>query len=427
MTIRSLFSLKRGVRTRGRIAHAEDRYVRMPELLSGGNRVTLLRRGAAAYPAMLAEIAAARHQVHLETYILRSDVIGRRFQAALIERADAGVKVRLMFDSVGSFGLVEDDFLAELAHHGVEIVEYHPILPFRRRLIVRLRALRQAAERRMHRPERELHPREPGHWSINNRDHQKLLIVDDRVAFTGGINIGAEYAPPPEGGDWHDLHVRVEGPAAVGLARIFQRAWLRGGGERFPEPREPHSNRDAPMRVHTCDNFGLRNRSRMHSSYRHAIRAAEHSVCIMNAYFIPDQLLIWALTKAARNGVSVRVMVPAKSDVRLVYHASRYVFGRLLRAGVRIFEYQERMMHAKAAAIDTAWATIGSFNLDRRSMLHNLEAGLVILDHGFGASLEQHFDAELERCREITLAEWEARPWSAWFKSWFAHLFAYWL
>lgn len=401
--------------------------MRKPELLSGGNHATLLRAGTEAFPAMLAEISRARHTVHFETYILRSDVIGRRFQSALIERAAAGVKVRLMFDSVGSFGLVDDQYLTELAHAGVDIVEYHPILPFRKRLILRLRELRDSADRRAGRPKRIPNPREPGHWSFNNRDHQKLLIVDDQVAFTGGLNIGAEYAPEPEGAGWHDLHVRVEGPAAVGLARIFHRAWLRGGGERFPEPREPHSDRELPMRMHTCDNFGLRNRSRMHSSYRHAIRAAHSSVCITNAYFIPDQLLIWALTRAAKNGVSVRVMVPAKSDVQLVYHASRYTLGRLLRAGVRVFEYQDRMMHAKAAVVDSVWSTIGSFNLDRRSMLHNLEAGLVILDHRFGESLERQFESDLERCREITLAEWNERSWSALFKAWFAHLFSYWL
>jgi cardiolipin synthase len=425
--MRSLFSKWRAGSERERFAHDDDRYVRVPELLTGSNHATLLRGGGEAFPAMLAEIARARDHVHLESYILRSDAVGRRFQAALIERARAGVKVRLLFDSVGSFGLIEDDFLAELAHNGVDVLEYHPVLPFRRRLILQLRELRQRAERRLGRPERELVAREPGHWSLNNRDHQKILVVDERVAFTGGINIGNEYAPGPEGGDWHDLHVRIEGPAALGLAHSFHRAWLRASGEHFREPRQPRSASRTPVRAHTCDNFGLRNRSRMHTAYRHSIRAARRSICIMNAYFIPDQLLVWALTKAARQGVSVRVMVPANSDVRLVHHASRYLFGRLLRAGVRVFEFQERMMHAKAAVIDGTWATIGSFNLDRRSMLHNLEAGVVILDREFAGTLERQFESDLARCHEVTLAEWSQRSWSAMFLAWFAHLFAYWL
>jgi cardiolipin synthase len=168
-------------------------------------------------------------------------------------------------------------------------------------------------------------------------------------------------------------------------------------------------------------------RSRMHQAYRHAIRNARRSVTIENAYFIPDQLLRMALYDAARRGAVVRVIVPATSDVKLVWWASRYLVARLMRRGIRIFEYPERMMHAKAAVIDGVWSTIGSFNLDRRSMRHNLEAGLVILDAGFAAELERQFERDLALCHEITPAEWSERGTWARFMEWFAHLFSYWL
>ncbi len=405
------------------------RYVREPGTLVGDNRVALLRRGEQAYPAMLEAIANARRSVHLETYILRSDATGRRFQAALIERARRGVAVRLMYDSVGSLNLVSDEFLNELANSGVEIVEYHPVTPWRRELVERLRQVRDVAARRLGRavPQRRV-LREPGHWSFNRRNHHKILVVDDEVAFTGGINIGDEYAPGPEGGDWHDLHVRVEGAVARELARIFHRSWIEAGGALFPQPVAPAPNAaPRPMLAHTCDNMGLRARSRMHGAYRHAIRQARERVSIMNAYFIPDQLLRWALARAARNHVSVRVIVPARSDVQLVHHASRYLFTRLLRAGVRIYEYEGRMMHAKAGVVDGQWATIGSFNLDRRSMFHNLEAGVVVLDGDFAGELEREFESTLESCREVLLPLWDRRPLSARALEWFAHLFAYWL
>jgi cardiolipin synthase len=430
MKLRLLRSLVRAVPSELAAPTGVDlRYARRPELLTGGNRLTLLRRGAEAYPAMLEAISGARRYVHLETYILRSDRTGERFKEVLIERARSGVKVRLLFDAVGSFNLVSDGFLAVLANAGVEIVEYRPITPWRRKLLARLRKLRASTGLQRYAPPRSHPLREPGHWGLNRRDHQKIIVVDDRVAFTGGINIGDEYATGADGGNWHDLHAKIEGPGALGLAAAFHRAWIDAGGEPYAPPPRPAERERAltPALAHTCDNFGLRNRSRMHGAYRHAIRRARASISIFNAYFIPDQLLRWTLADAVRRGVSVRVIVPARPDVRLVGLASRYLYARLLRAGVRIFEYPERMMHAKAGVIDGVWATIGSFNLDRRSMLHNLEAGLVILDPDFARTLEAQFEHDLASCREVTLDAWRRRPWSERVLEWIAHLFSYWL
>src|SRR5882672_7907067 len=196
-------------------------YIRTPELLVEGNRVELLRRGEQAFPAMLAAIASATSHVHLETYILRSDTTGGRFQAALIERARAGVRVRLQFDGLGSLNLISDEYLAQLAEAGVEIVEFHPLTPWRRRWLLSLRGSRERRAQIRGQPAPRHGGSEPGQWRINRRDHHKILVVDDRVAFTGGLNIGDEYAPAPEGGGWHDLHAQVEGPAVLGLAQIF--------------------------------------------------------------------------------------------------------------------------------------------------------------------------------------------------------------
>lgn len=405
-------------------------YVRNAALLGEGHRLQLLVAGAGTFPAMLTAIAGAKRHVHFESYILRSDNTGARFQAALIERALAGVRVRLLYDSLGSFGLVSTEFLSQLAKAGVEIVEYHPITPWRRRLVERLRKLRGSLDRRAGRVSNAAQARaEPSHHSLHRRDHQKILVVDDEIAFTGGINIGDEYAPAPEGGAWHDLHVRIEGPAVLGLADAFRRAWLHADGEPFPAPARPPAASIAmqPALAHTCDNFGRRNRAHMHIAYRHAIHRARSVISITNAYFIPDPLLRRALYKAVRRGACVRVIVPGNSDVKLVWCASRYLFDRLLRRGVRIFEFPGPMMHAKAGVIDGTWATIGSFNLDRRSMLHNLEAGLVVLDHDFARTLEQQFERDIAQCREITLAQWRARSLAHRCIEWFAHLFAYWL
>jgi cardiolipin synthase len=374
------------------------RYVRKARGLREGNRLLLLHGGGAVFGSMLEAIAGARSHVHLETYILRADRTGKRFQAALIERARAGLEVRLLYDSLGSFGL-DSDFVRELEKEGVEVVEFRPIAPWRRG------------------------------WGLNRRDHQKILVVDDRIGFTGGINIGDEYAPPPDGGGWHDLQARIEGPVVVDLARAFRRAWLLGGGRRFPEPpdREPEPKPGFQALAREIDNFGMRQRSRMHAAWRQAVNRAERSAHVMIAYFVPDRLMRRALRRAARRGVDVRVIVPGASDVWMVLYASRYIYASLLRGGVRIFEFPRKMMHAKAGVVDGIWSTIGSYNIDSRSFFHNLEVGLVILDPDFAAQVERVFEQDLAQCREILLEEWNRRGLWERTKEWLCHLFRYWL
>lgn len=396
MALRVLKALSRAEYRSGRPDEPALRYFLRPEKLRPGCRVDLLHGGGETFPAMLAAIAGARRQVHLETYTLRSDRTGLRFQEALIERARAGVAVRVIYDSLGSYGL-DPGFLAELGAAGVEWAEYHPLAPWRQRR------------------------------GLNRRDHQKILVVDGEVAFVGGTNIGDEYAPEPEGGGWHDMHARVEGPVVGELGRLFRRTWLRSGGASFRDPVVDPGEVNGDALAHTIDNHGLIRRGRMHRAYRHAIRAAERSILIMNAYFIPSRSLRRALRAAARRGVRVEVIVPARSDVAMARFASRHLYGRLLKGGVRIHEFEDRMMHAKCGAIDSTWSTIGSYNLDVRSMFHNLEAGLVILDQRFASQLEREFEEHLQHCREIRLEEWSRRPMWDVVLEWISYRLRYWL
>jgi cardiolipin synthase len=333
---------------------------------------------------MLGAIARAEHSVCLEMYILRGDRIGQRFKAALIERARAGVSVRVIYDEIGSIGLAAE-YVAELNEAGVETLEFHPVMPWRPR----------------------------SGW--NRRDHKKLLIVDCRFAFTGGINIGDEYCPAAEGGGgWHDLCAQIEGPAVRDLLGVFAATWHAHGGSPLALPECPPEPPEPPDRalswVEVIANLGAVSRPRIRRAVRHAMERAEKSIRIFSAYFIPDARLRRAFASAVRRGVAVSVIVPARSDLRLVYFASRHLYARLMRSGVRIFEWQGPMMHAKAAVIDGVWATIGSYNFDRRSYIHNLEVGLLIVDREFARELEAQFEADLRNCREVIPQVWPSRP-----------------
>lgn len=396
------FEIPRIARLRRRepFAKGDLGYVPRRERLRAYNCVTPLVGGGDAYPAMLEEIRTARRRVHLEMYILKDDEIGRQFQAAFIERAKTGVEVRVLYDGLGSFAL-PSRYVDELLQAGVEVQVFHPVAPWRSR------------------------------WGLNNRDHQKILIVDDEVGFCGGLNVGDEYRPVEQGGGgWHDMHARLEGPAVFDLSRVFRETWIKAGGAPFPEPElaapRPDRARHTAL-VQVISNERLLKRSRMRFAYLHAIRRAEKSIHLTNAYFIPDRGLRSAFARAVRRGVDVRVIVPSTSDVRAVYHASRHLYSRLLRRGVRIYEWPERMMHAKAGVIDGVWSTIGSYNLDRRSFLHNLEVALVSIDRDLGERMEVQFQRDLAVCKEVELETWLKRAWWRKYVEWFFFQLRYWL
>ncbi len=377
------------------------RYLTRPERIHPWNRVQPLVGGKQAYPLMLEAIRGAQRHVHFEIYMLLDDRIGREFRDALVERAKAGVAVRMLYDSLGSFGLGES-FLGPLRAAGAQMLEYAPLFPWRRQ------------------------------FGLNRRDHQKILVVDDRVAFAGGLNIGLHYVPLEEGGGgWYDVHARIEGPAVHDLAVIFRKTWHKRGGAPFappgtPPPALPRDGISASG-VQVISNVVMRSRSHMRHAYLRAIRRAERTISVMNAYFIPDRGLRRAFARAARRGVSVRVIVPATNDVQAVRYASRHLYSRLMKTGVRIFEWPGRMMHAKCGVIDGVWSTIGSYNIDRRSLLHNLEVALVVIDAAVGEELGREFEAQLVRSREVLPEEWARRSWWQKTKEWLFYGFRYWL
>jgi cardiolipin synthase len=352
----------------------------------GTHRVTLLRDGEHAYPAMLDAIARAKRYVCLETYILRSDKTGERFANVLVERAHAGVEVSVLYDAWGSSLSVA--YVERMREAGVRMTAFHP-----------------------------LHfsgPRREAFAKMTRRDHKKTLVVDGEVGFTGGLNISDDYAPKELGGrGWRDTHVRLEGPAALELEYFFMRTWRRGKGEPFDEPRYGSHGRRPDPQVHIVSNDLRHGRTAIRDMYRSAITGAKERIFITNAYFLPTIRLLMNLVRAARSGVDVRIIVAGTTDITAVLLASRALYRRLLNAGARIFEWKGRVLHAKTAVIDRRWCTVGSSNLDYQSLRHNLEVNAIIEDERFASALEDMFEDDLAHCEEIQKDAWEAarRPW----------------
>ena len=290
------------------------------------------------------------------------------------------MQIRLLYDAVGSFGLTAA-WLADLRDEGVSIVEYNPIAPWRAR------------------------------FRLSHRDHRKVLVVDDTVAFTGGLNIANDYAPVSGGGaGWHDMHCRVRGTIVADLARGFRRTWMRAGGDTYPPPKRRGGAAGGSI-VRLLENTRRRSRTLIRRAYLHVIKAARERVLIQNAYFLPDRGMRRVLIRAARRGVDVRVIVPGHSDIRLVGWATLYLMRTLARRGIRFFLWNGPMMHAKTAVVDGTWSTIGSYNFDAQSRFNNLEATVEILDPRVGAELVAEFDGDLPLCVPFDTAAWTKLPW----------------
>ncbi|HWO21156.1 MAG TPA: phosphatidylserine/phosphatidylglycerophosphate/cardiolipin synthase family protein [Kofleriaceae bacterium] len=364
-------------------------YARSPVRWRPGCSITVLRDGGETYPAMLAALAGARRTICLETYILAADLTGDRFKAVLMERARAGVAVRLIYDAVGSFGL-PGGWVDDLRAAGCQVIAFNPIAQWRRR------------------------------FRLSHRDHRKILVVDDEVAFTGGLNISNDYAAIEDGGvGWHDMHCKVTGRIVIDLARMFRRSWLRGGGTPYAPPRSPPPREGEGEAVaapgasyaRLIDNTRRRQRATTRRAYLHVLRAAREAVLIQNAYFLPDRGLRRAMARAARRGVDVRLIVPGRSDVKIIQWASLYVLRGLARGGVKVFQWRGPMMHAKTCVVDATWSTIGSYNFDSMSRFNNLEVTVEILDPAIATSLVGHFQRDLEGCDPYDQEAWRRLPW----------------
>ena len=348
----------------------------------GGNRVTALCNGDEIFPAMLETIRSATRTICFETFIYWSGSIGREFAEALSERARAGVKVHVMLDWVGS-NRIDESLVTMMTEAGVQAVRYHPL-----------------------------------RWynvgRLNNRTHRKLLIVDGRVGFTGGVGIADDWlghAQDPE--HWRDSHYRLEGPAVAHMQAAFMDNWMETCGEvlhgddYFP-PLEPVGSHPAQLFKSSADDGS----ESVRLMYLLTLASAVRSVRLSNSYFVPDSLAVRTLVEAQRRGARVEIIVPGRHiDQRLVRRASRALWGPLLEAGVAIYEYQPTMYHVKVAVVDEAWTSVGSTNFDNRSFRLNDEANLNILDPDFAAAQARVFEEDKGRSRRITLEEWRGRPW----------------
>lgn len=349
--------------------------------ITSHNHVSALQNGAEIFPAMLAAIRAAEHSVTLETYIYWSGTIGQEMSEALSERARAGVPVHVTIDWAGSVKL-DDVLIKAMLAAGVEVELYRP--------------LRWYSFRR-----------------LNNRTHRKLLIVDGRTAFTGGVGIADQWSGNAEDPThWRDAHFRVEGPVVAQFQAAFNDNWMKitgrvlGGAAYFPEL---DSAGTMPAQLFIASPAG--GSESMHLMYLMAVSAAARTIDLAAAYFVPDDLLIDGLIEAQRRGVRIRVLVPGPHmDAESVRIASMGEWGPLLRAGVEIYQYQPTMLHMKMLVVDNELVSVGSTNFDLRSFQLNDEASLNVFDVDFAAAMTSVGELDLRDGTRYTYAMWQARP-----------------
>lgn len=372
-----------------------------------GNRVELLVDGPTTYNAMFAAIANAKNHINMETYIIEDDEIGRRFAELLIGKQRSGVQVNLIYDSVGSINTPKE-FFKPLKEIGVNVLEFNPINPLNARK----------------------------GWQVNRRDHRKLLVVDGQVAFVGGINISSVYSSGSFGksksakdkSPWRDTHLRMAGPVVSEFQKLFMATWDEQKGEPlasrnyFPEPA-----RKGNEVVRAIGSSPEEAYSQIYATLLSAINSAETQVFLTNAYFVPDPQLLAALKEAVQRGVDVRLLLPEKTDSALVFYASRSYYDELLSAGVKIYERQDALLHAKTALVDGVWSTVGSTNLDWRSFLNNQEINAVMLGQDFATQMQALFEKDLKSSKPVTLEDWRKRSIGTRIKESAARLWARWL
>ncbi len=348
-----------------------------------GNRVDTLVNGREIFPAMLAAIKSARKTVTFETYIYWSGRIGKEFADALADRARSGVRVHVLVDWVGS-SRMDSKYLDTMKKAGVEIEKYHP-------------------------------PRWYTLHKLNNRTHRKLLIVDGRVGFTGGVGIADEWDGNAEDpAHWRDTHFRLEGPAVAQMQAAFVDNWLKVTGNvldgRDYFPPETVVGPELGQVFKSSREGGSES---MHLMYLLSTVSAARNIDLAMAYFVPDELTETALVEALARGVKFRMIMPGPhTDTEVLRKASRAKWGRLLRAGAEIYEYQPTMFHCKVLVVDGIWSSVGSTNFDNRSFRLNDEANLNVYSRAFAERQIALFDDDLKRSRRITFEEWEQRPWT---------------
>ncbi len=388
--------------------------------LVAGNRVRLLADGPSTYRAMLHSIAQARRYVHMETYIFDDDAEGSRFAEALIAARNRGAEVSLMVDAVGTIK-TPDALFQRLRDAGVQVAVFNPVNPASGR----------------------------AGWSPNQRNHRKVLVVDGRVGYLGGINVSSVYESSPGSGSgsgsgagkadapaaadakvapWRDTHLRIEGPAVAQLEQVIRAGWesqskepIKGGDSQVAPPAGATTVRILANQPDRSDGYTV------YLTLMSAFESAQEYIHITMAYFVPDPAFIEVLTDAARRGVDVALVLPGFSDSSLVFHAGRSHYTDLLEAGVKIYERRDALLHAKTAVVDGVWSTVGSSNLDWRSFALNYEINAVVLGPEFAADMESLFQRDLADSVRITPEAWQARGVGDRSMEFFSRMFERWL
>lgn len=413
-----------------------------------GNKIDLLIDGPSTYSAMIQAIESAKDHINMETYIIEDDEIGQKFAAILIQKQQSGVQVNLIYDSVGSSSTPKE-FFKKLTVAGINVLEYNPINPLDTRK----------------------------DWDVNQRDHRKLLIVDGEIGFVGGINISSVYssgsfgvgfsgkqnskakkaqantdganaqhsnignsnlgpvlASSPaqvqavselEGTPWRDTHMQITGPVVAEFQKLFFETWAAQKGHALAQKNYfPTLTNQGNEIVRAIGSTPDEPYSQIYSTLISAINSAETQVFLTNAYFVPDPQLLASLKDAVARGADVRLLLPEKTDSAMVFYASRSFYDELLSSGVKIYERQGAMLHAKTALIDGVWSTIGSTNLDWRSFVNNQEINAVMLSQDFGEKMQAVFEKDLTSSKQVTLDTWRARSVAARLKEKAARLWA---
>ncbi|MEZ6064687.1 MAG: cardiolipin synthase [Planctomycetaceae bacterium] len=359
---------------------------RLAELSCGyhvtrGNSIELLIDTNIAFRRIEEAILAAQKSIHLEYYLWKPDKAGRRIRDLLIERARQGIEVRFLYDGIGSI-LLRRSFLRSMSDAGIHVASFLPGQSLRER------------------------------WSLNLRCHRKIVVVDGRLGFTGGMNIGDEYlGRNKQIGYWRDTHLRMTGPSVLQLQQVFAEDWYYATGEDLTtEPMFPDPSTDGDVTAQVVSGGPVDEIQTFHALMFSAINEARERITLATSFFVPTDGLSMALETAALRGVDVRLLLSGRSMYPWTLMAARSYYEALLRSGVKIHEYRRGVLHSKTLTIDGCWSLVGSPNFDPRSLVLNFEVGVAMSDERIALELERHFTDDLEHAREIRLDQWIRRP-----------------
>ncbi len=369
-----------------------------------GNEVSILTNGTSFFPSMIEALESARESIYMDFYRISDDKTGKVIGDLLRDKAESGVEVCIIYDHIGSF--TSGEYFKWLDGSGVRTAAFNPVSLLR------------------------------SYIGINRRDHRKMVIVDGRIGFLGGLNIAEEYGDPGKDWEgWRDTAVRVEGPVVRQMTALFQRSWRKltsiglEGAPRYldEEPGREEGHETGGVYAGVVGTDKIRGRREIIKAYRKALWRARRTIFIQSAYFIPPFTMRLALRRAVQRGVSVKVIVPLLGDVLMTHFASRRLFARLMKYGVELYNLPGPNMHAKTAVIDGVWSTVGSFNQNHRSFFHDLDINLLVIDEAFGAKMEQSFLEDLSKSIPVDPRKWRDRPLNEKIVERFCYLLRYWL